>query len=136
MYVGRWHVGTYQGMWRCDKQFWLIKCVALQKNFKRCLPLSNFFSLAALEVFDTWKQKNIFSFLSFWLSFKNWYFCAHHCSVDPSAPNILRPRAQIQSTTSKLGFFPSELQCEGDENKQKEAGVGKVKLFYICAGFK
>ena len=55
-----------------------------------------------------------------------------HSSVDFSVPSILSPQAQVPSTPSMLFsiyivqilYLSVELECEKNENKQKEAAIG------------
>ena len=58
-----------------------------------------------------------------------------HCSVDSSAPSILPPWVWVPSTPSLLFWIyivqivnlSFELECEKNENKQKEARIGQLK---------
>ena len=58
-----------------------------------------------------------------------------HSSVDSSAPSILPPQVWVPSTPSllfsiyivQIVHLSFELDCENDETKQKEAGIGLFK---------
>ena len=73
-------------------------------------------------------QKNIAIFL---LALNN---IAIDSSVDSSAPSILPPWVRVPSTPSMLFsififqivYLSFELECEKNENKQKEAGIGPL----------
>ena len=67
-----------------------------------------------------------------------------YSSVDSSAPSIMPPRVQVQSTPSTLFsiyivqivYLSFELECEKNKNKQKEAGIGpffKKQLSIVLA---
>ena len=59
-----------------------------------------------------------------------------HSLVD--SPSILPPQVQVPSTPSTLFsmcivrnvYLSFELECEKDTNKQKEAGIGQLKILY------
>ena len=72
-----------------------------------------------------------------------------YSSVDSSAPSTLPPRVRVPSTPStlfsiyivRIVYLSFKLECEKDENKQKEAGNGPffkkknlIKLEAICGG--
>ena len=48
--------------------------------------------------------------------------------MDSSAPSILPPWVRVPSAFSiyivQIVYFSFELECESNENKQKEAGIG------------
>ena len=58
---------------------------------------------------------------------------SRHSSVDSSATSILPPQVRVPSTPSRYAFLiytvqfvylSLGLECEKNENKQKEAGIG------------
>ena len=62
-----------------------------------------------------------------------------YSSVDSSAPSILPPQVWVPSTPSTLSsiyiaqivYLSFELECEKNQNKQKEAGISPLKNFYL-----
>ena len=65
----------------------------------------------------------------YWVT--SFHTTSSHSSVDLSPPTIMWARVRIPCTASTLFQFLFEVWCEKDENKQKQAEIGRYFLNFI-----
>ena len=67
-----------------------------------------------------------------WLTYIRQSRRCGHSSVDSSMPSILPPLVWVSSTPSMLlSIYIWFVSCRKDEDKQKEAGIGRVNISLV-----